>query len=77
MQERRFNDFEIGPSGRMRRVRGLLGYVLLFGLFGAVFAYLFFMLTLSWKVALGSVTILIGYMVLMGWWAERSSVDSR
>jgi hypothetical protein len=71
--EQRFSDFEIGASGRERRLRGLFGYVLLFALFGGLFAYLFYQLTLSWKVAVGSVTILIGYMLLTGWWAERSA----
>ena len=76
MEENRFKDFEIGPSGRMRRLRGLFGYMLLFALFGGVFAYLFYILTLSWKVAVGSVTIMIGSMLLSGWWAERSGTNN-
>lgn len=71
--EQQFNDYEIGPSGRVKRLRGLAGYVLLFLCFGGLFAYLFYQLTLSWKIAIGSVTILIGYMLLAGWWAERSA----
>lgn len=74
--EQQFNDYEIGPSGRVRWLRGLVGYVMLFACLGGLFAYLFYQLTLSWKIALGSVTILIGYMLLSGWWAERSAGGS-
>lgn len=71
-----FNDYEIGPSGRMKRIRGLLGFAMLIALAGGAFSYLFFLLTLSWQIALGSVTVLIGFMLLSGWWAERSGNSS-
>lgn len=69
----RFDDYEIGPSGRTRRLRGLAGYILLFAILGGLFAYLFYQLTFSWKISIGSVTLLIGYMLLSGWWAERNA----
>jgi hypothetical protein len=76
VSQKQFNDYEIGASGRIRWLRGLAGYVMLFVCFGAMFAYLFYQLTLSWKVAIGSVTLLIGFMLLSGWWAERSAGGS-
>lgn len=54
----------------------MFGYVLLFAIFGGAFIYLFYMLTLSWKIALGGVTFLVSVMVLTGWWAERSASGS-
>lgn len=73
VSQHRFDDYEIGPSSRARKFRGLFGYVLLFVLFGGLFAYLFYQFTMSWRIALGCVTVLIGYMLLSGWWAERSA----
>lgn len=70
---KRFDDYEIGPSARMRKLRGLIGYVLVFACVGGLFAYLFYQFTLSWKIAVGCVTMLIGYMVISGYLAERNA----
>lgn len=73
VQQPRFDDYEIGPTSLTKRLRGLFGYALLFVLLGGLFAYLFYQFTMSWRIALGCVTVLIGYMLLSGWWAERSA----
>lgn len=68
-----FDELDLGPSaGR----RGLLGKFAYFAFFAAIawgFVFLFFQLTRSWQVALGCVTLLVGYMLVTGWLAERSA----
>lgn len=76
VSNQRFNDYEIGSSGRIKRLRGLMGYAILFACIGGLFVYLFYQLTLSWKIALGSVTFMIGFMLVSGWWAERNASGS-
>ncbi|MFT3786048.1 MAG: hypothetical protein QM770_07770 [Tepidisphaeraceae bacterium] len=62
----------IAPD-RARRWTGWVTYVLLFLGVAAAFVWLFVQLTLSWKIALGSVAFLMGYMLLMAWWAGRGA----
>ena len=73
VRERKLEELDLGPSAGHR---GLLGKVAYFAFFAAIawgFVFLFFQLTRSWQVALGCVTLLVGYMLLSGWLAERSA----
>jgi uncharacterized membrane protein YhhN len=60
-------------TGKGRRVAGWLSYVLLFMGVGAILVYVFMQFTGSVKLAVGVVTFMIGYMVIMGWVATRNS----
>ena len=66
-------DFEIGPSAFAHRAWSWFGYVLFYGAIAGAFVYLFVLLTASWRVAIGAVVLLVGYMTIMAWWAERNA----
>jgi len=62
---------EIGGPGLARRLRGWLFYVAVFAAAGGGFVWLFYQFTTSWRIALGVVTFMVAYMVLMSYLAER------
>ncbi len=56
---------------RSQRLRSWIGYVALIVLIAAVFVFLFNRFTGSFWLAIGLVTFMLGYMILMGWLASR------
>jgi hypothetical protein len=58
--------------GRGKRWAGLVGYVVLFVSVSAVLVWMFTWFTSSLALAVGVVLFLVGYMLLMGWWAGRN-----
>ncbi|HEY7089672.1 MAG TPA: hypothetical protein VH518_16355 [Tepidisphaeraceae bacterium] len=60
------------PVEQSRRWLGLVAYVLLFLVVAALLVLLFMWFTASLRLAIGLVLFLVGYMVLMGWWAGRN-----
>ena len=58
--------------GRRRRWAGIFGFVALFVAVSGVLVWLFSWFTRSLALAVGVVLFLVGYMLLMGWWAGRN-----
>ena len=64
-------ELEIGDSGRSKRIRGLIGYLLLFVAVAGLLVYLFIQFTGSMKLAVVLVAFMLTYMIVMGWLASR------
>jgi hypothetical protein len=58
--------------GRGKRWAGVIGFVLLFVAVSIVLVWMFAWFTSSVALAVGVVMFLVGYMLLMGWWASRN-----
>ena len=60
---------EIDTAARRRWV-GWIAYVLLFLVVAAILVFFFMQLNTSFRLAAGIVVFMIGYMVIMGWFAS-------
>jgi len=67
---------EIGPSGKRKRTRGLVAFILFFAGVGWGLAYLLMQFTRNWILAVVLVGFMVGYMSIMGWLAMRKQNDN-
>jgi hypothetical protein len=68
-------ELEIEGGGRVKRMRGLIAYLLLFVGVGGLLVFLFMRFTGSLYLAIVLVTFMMTYMVVMGWLAARRPED--
>lgn len=66
---------DIAPLGEGRRLRGLIGYVLLVLAVASLLVYLFVRFTGSTRLAIVLVGFMLTYMLVMGWIASRKEDD--
>ena len=71
--QRSLDSLDLGPSGNTRGLLGKFAYVAFFLAIAWGFVFLFFQLTRNWQIAAGCVAVLVGYMLVSGWLAERSA----
>jgi hypothetical protein len=67
---------EIGSASR-RSIVGFISYVLLVGAVCTVLVWLFARFTRSLWLGITLVLFMVGYMLLMGWWASRRDERSQ
>ncbi len=68
-------ELEIGGSGQGKRLRGLIGYLILVLAVASLLVYLFVRFTGSMRLAVVLVAFMMTYMIVMGWLASRRPDD--
>ena len=68
-------ELEIGGSGRGKRIRGLIGYLLLIAAVAGLLVFLFVRFTGSMRLAVVLVAFMMAYMLVMGYLASRRPGD--